>query len=108
VAALGDVLAGQAAVVAARAGGPVHLREDLQSLTPLSGQRPAEDRFGPGAGVDVGGVERGDAGIERRAHAGVGGVLLDLAAVREPVAVRDLGDGQAGTAESSEFHADRP
>jgi hypothetical protein len=44
----------------------------------------------------AGGVEGGDPRVEGGPHTGVRGVLLDLAAVREPVAVGDLGDGQYG------------
>ena len=47
------------------------------------------------AGVDVGGVEGGDALVQGRLHAGQGGVLFDLVAVGQPVAVRDLRDLQA-------------
>ena len=105
---LHDVLAGQAAVVAAGAGRPVDLGEDLQPLAALALQRPAEDRLGPGAGVDVGGVEGGDAEVEGGADAGGGGVLLDLGAVGDPVAVRDLADEQAGPAEMTKLHAREP
>ena len=42
--------------------------------------------------------------VERGPDAGDGGVLLDLRTVGDPVAVRDLADQQAGTAEVTEFH----
>jgi hypothetical protein len=76
VAALDDVLAGEAAVVAAPAGRPVDLREEFVGGTALALQRPAEDGLGPGAGVDVRGVERGDALVEGGPDAGECGVLL--------------------------------
>src|SRR3712207_8260219 len=57
----------------------------------------AEDGLRPGAGVDVGGVEGRDAGVERGADAGVRGVLLDLAAVGQPVAVGDRGGDRKST-----------
>ena len=87
-----------------RTGRPVDLGEQLVGGAALAGQRAAEHGLGLGAGVDVGGVEGGDAGVEGGAHAGERGVLLDLAPVGEPVAVGDRGDGQAGAAEASEFH----
>jgi len=108
VTALDDVLAGEPSVVVSGTGRPVDLREHLERFTPLPGERAAEHRLGTGAGIDVSGVEGRDARVEGGTHAGVGGVLLDLAAVGEPVAVGDLGDGQAGTAESSEFHVTGP
>ena len=89
-------------------GRPVDLGEDLQALAALARQRPAEHRLGLGAGVDVGGVEGGDAHVEGGPHAGVRGVLLDLAAVGEPVAVGDLGDLEAAAAEASCLHVRRP
>src|SRR6478609_8164409 len=102
---LHDVLAGQARVVlAARTGGPVDLGEDLQRLPPLALERVAEDRLGLGVGVDVGGVERGDAAVERGPHALHRRLVLDLRAVGEPVAVGDLGDLESAVAEVSEFH----
>jgi hypothetical protein len=63
---LHDVLARQAAVVGPGAGRPVDLGEDLQRLAPLALERLAEHRLGLGVGVDVGGVEGGDADVERR------------------------------------------
>src|SRR5439155_5732108 len=99
-----DVLAGQAPVVAARAGRPVDLGEDLQALPALPLQRPAEHRLRARTGVHVGRVERGDAQVEGGPHAGGGGVLLDLRAVGDPVAVRDLADHQARAAQVSELH----
>src|SRR5207249_6999664 len=61
-----------------RAGRPVDLGEDLQRLAPLTLQRLAEDRLGLGVGVDVGGVERGDAGVQRRPHTCLGLIVLHL------------------------------
>jgi hypothetical protein len=66
VAALQDVLARQAAVVLARPGRPVDLGEDLQALAPLALERLAQDALGLGAGIDVSGVEGGDADVQRR------------------------------------------
>jgi hypothetical protein len=68
---LHDVLARQAGVVlAARAGRPVDLGEDLQALAPLALERLAEHGLGLGVGVDVGGVEGADAVVEcQAAHA---------------------------------------
>ena len=104
---LHDVLARQAGVVlAAGAGRPVDLREDLEALAPLALERLAEDRLGLGVGVDVGGVEGADAGFERGPDALGGHVVLHLRAVGEPVAVGDLGDLESAVAEVSEVHAD--
>ena len=88
-------------------GRPVDLREDLQALAALAREGAAEDRLGARAGVDVGGVERRDAVVERRAHAGHRRVLLDLRAVGDPVAVGDLADLQAGPAEVPELHGEQ-
>ncbi len=101
---LHDVLAGEPVVVVSGAGRPEHLREDLEPLATLPLERPTEDRLGPGAGIDVGGVEGGDALVEGLAHACEGSVLLDLGAVGEPVAVRDGRDLQAAVAEVANLH----
>ena len=103
--ALADVLARQAAVVHARAGRPVDLGEDLEALAALALQRLAQHLLGAGRGVDVGGVEGGDAGVERGVHARDRGVLLDLGPVGDPVAVGDLADLEAGAAEEPMLHA---
>src|SRR5665648_224558 len=104
------VLAREAGVVRAlRAGWPVHLGEDLQRLPRLTLQRVTEDRLRHGVRIDVRGVERGDARVERRVHAGPRGVVLHLGAVRDPVAVGDLGDLQTAVAQESMVdHASEP
>ena len=103
---LHDVLARQAGVVLPTGPGrPVDLREDLQALAPLSLERLAEHRLGLGVRVDVGRVERADPVLQGRADALRRDVVLHLRAVREPVAVGDLGDLQAAVAEVSEVHA---
>ena len=56
----------------------------------LKGQRRAEHRLGPAAGVAVRGVEGRDAGVQGGVHAGRRDVVLHLRAVREPVAVGDF------------------
>src|SRR5690606_37870584 len=102
---LHHVLAGQAGVVlAARAGGPVDLGEDLQALPALALQRLAQDALGLGVGVDVGGVEGRDSLVERGAHALVGHLVLHLGPVGQPVAVGDLADLEPAVAEVPEFH----
>jgi hypothetical protein len=75
---LHDVLAGKAAVVQARAGRPVDLREDLDGLAAHAVQCPAEHCLGGRARVDVRGVEGGDSLVERRRDTCPGGVFLDL------------------------------
>src|SRR5690606_29904726 len=105
---LHDVLAGQAAVVLARAGRPVDLGADLHGLAAHALQRPPEDLLRLRARVHVGRVEGGDALVQGRVHAGLGRVLLDLGTVREPVAVSDLADHEAASAEMTEFHGTRP
>ena len=97
---LQDVLAGQAAVLGPCPGWPVDLRADLQGFTAGPVQRAAEHFLGPGPGVDVGRVERGDALIQGRRDTRPGGVFLDLGAVRDPVPVGDLTDFEA-TAEKA-------
>jgi hypothetical protein len=100
-----DVLAGEAAIVLTRADVPEHLREDLEALAALTGQRPTEDLLRPGIGVDVRGVEGSDSGVDRGPDACVGGVLGYLGRVCDPVAVRDLTDHQTAAAEVSVLHA---
>src|SRR5690606_32977914 len=59
----------------------------------------AQDLFGAAVGVDVRRVEGRDADVERGLHAGVGLLVIDLGPVRDPVAVDELGDLEAGTAQ---------
>ena len=79
----------------------------LERLATLPLERVAEHLLGLGVGVDVGGVERGDPRVERGVHALRGDLVLDLRAVREPVAVDDFGDLQAGAAQLSVVDHDR-
>src|SRR5699024_7920567 len=64
----------------------------------------AEDLFGDGVRVDVGGVEGGDSRVEGGMHALRGGVVLHLRTVREPVAVGDLGDLESAVSQISVLH----
>src|SRR5688572_27878678 len=84
---LHDVLAAQAPVVAARPGRPEHLGEDLEALTALPREGASEDGLGAGAGVDIGGVVRGDAQIERLEDTRGGGVVVYLGSVGDPYSV---------------------
>jgi len=105
VGGLQDVLAGQAEIVVTlRADRPEDLGHDLQRLPPLPLERLAEDGLRPGVGVDVGGVEGADAGVQGGAYAGLGPLVLHLRAVGQPVAIGDLGDLEAGLAEVAVFH----
>ena len=70
-------------------------------------ERPAQHRLGRAHGVDVGRVEGGDPGVEGGLHARRGGLLLDLAAVGDPVAVREGGDDHARASEVSVVHGTR-
>ena len=79
-------------VVSLRAGRSEDLGKDLQRLTPLTLQCLTEHSLGLGVGIYVGGVERRDAGIERRSYASLGLIVFHLRAVRQPVAIGDLGD----------------
>ncbi len=105
---LEDVLAGQATVVGPGAGRPVHLREDLDRLTPHPVQRPAHHLLRAGPRVHVGGVEGGDSLVERCRDAGLGGVLLYLRPVGDPVSVGDLADHEAAAAQMTMLHASDP
>jgi hypothetical protein len=67
-------------------------------------QRPAEDLLRAPARVGVGGVEGGDALVQRSPDAIDRRLLLDLVAVGDPVPVRDLADHQAALAKVSVFH----
>src|SRR5450631_811741 len=108
MAALKDVLARQAAVVVALAGRPVHLRAELIRLAAAARERITQDGLRSCSGVDVGGVERRDAGVERGSNTTRRGLRLDLRSVGDPVAVRDLADDEAALAEVSEFHEFQP
>jgi hypothetical protein len=102
---LQDVLAAEPGVVVARrAGRPVDLREDLERLAALAGERSAEHRLGARVRVGVGRVEGRDARVERGADALRRDVVLDLGRVRQPVAVGDLRDLETAVSEVSEFH----
>ncbi len=59
----GEAGAGGAGVVGAVAGGQAGLGGD-QHLVAAALDRPAEDLLGGAVGVDVGGVEEGDAGVD--------------------------------------------
>ena len=83
------------------AGGPEHLREDFEAVAPFALENVAKDGLRARVGVDVCRVERGDAGIEGRLHAGRRLLVFDLGGVGEPVSVNDLRDFQAGVAEES-------
>ena len=55
------------------------------------------------AAIDIGGVEQGDAGVDRLVHHPARGVEIDAAA--EIVAAEaDLGDTQPGAAEVADLH----
>src|SRR5699024_6413003 len=64
----------------------------------------AEDLFGHGVRVDIGGVEGRDACVECGMHALLGRVVLHLRAVREPIAVGDLGDLESAVSQISVLH----
>src|SRR5665648_173137 len=75
----------------------------------LRAQRSAENFLGRAVHVDVGGVERRDACVKGGVDARGRGVLRHLSAVRDPVAVGDLGDLQTAVAEESMIdHASEP
>ena len=95
-------------VVLAGAGRPVDLGEDLQALAALALQRLAEHGLGLGVGVDVGGVEGGDALVQRLPDARERGVLLDLGPVGQPVAVGDRRDLQTARTKIADFHGPDP
>src|SRR4030095_6930001 len=81
--------------------------EDLHAFALLPGQGATEDGLGPGAGVDVGGVEGRDPEVEGGPDARRGGVPLDLRTVGDPVAVGDLADEHPRAAEMTEVHDHR-
>ena len=87
-----DVLAGQPAVVGAWSGREVHLCRDLNALAPSPAERDAKNGFRAGAGVDIGGVKRGDAKVKRGVNTGLRRLLIAPVSVGHPVAIGDLGD----------------
>ena len=101
------MLAREPAIIHAGAGREVDLRADLQALAPLAGERLPEHLLGPGVGVDVGGVEGRDARVKGGMDGGPGRLVIDLRPVRDPVAVGDLADEQAASAEVSVLHPRR-
>ncbi len=86
------------------AGRPVRLGEDLDGVAPHPLERAAEDGLRRTLRIDVGRVEGGDPGVERGMHARVGGILLDLAAVGDPIAVGQRGHFEARASEVSVLH----
>src|SRR4029077_20148950 len=111
-----DVAARRAAHIRARAGRVEDLGRDDDVLARYLqvAERLAGDLFGAAVGVDVGGVDEVDAGIERAADDALRFLLLKLADLRLYAAVvaaaeghgaeAELGDEQAGAAEGLVFH----
>ena len=100
-----DVFAGQTGVVGALGSdGEVDLGEDLERFATLALQRVTEDRFRSPVGVDIGGIECGDACIESRTHALGRDVVLHLRTMGQPIAVRDLRNLQSTVSEVSVSH----
>ena len=103
--ALENVLAGQAAVVHAFAGGEVDLAGDDEFLTRVLLQRLAEESFGGAARVSVRAVEEVDAGIVGELHGLLGHILGRRALeIRDPAAQCDLADLQSRLANAAILH----
>ena len=100
-----NVLAGQAAVVHAFAGGEVDLAGDDEFLTRVLLEHFAEESFGGAARVSVRAVEEVDAGIVGELHGLLGHVLGRCALeIRDPAAQRDLADLQSRLADAAILH----
>ena len=74
----------------------------------LALELPRQQGFGPGAGIDVRGVERCDSRIECGVDRCVRGCVVHLRAVRNPVAVRQGADLQSTAPEVPKFHDHKP
>src|SRR4051812_39404782 len=105
--ALEDVLAREPTVVGSIAHRPVQLRKDLQPLASLALERTPHYLLRAPARVGVRGVKRRDAALQRRANAGLGGLIADLAAVRHPIAIGQLADLEAATTKNAVVHGVR-
>lgn len=100
-----NVLAGQAAVVHAFAGGEVDLAGDDEFLTRVLLEHFAEESFGGAARVSVRAAEEVDAGIVGELHGLLGHVLGRCALeIRDPAAQRDLADLQSRLADAAILH----
>ena len=112
-AGLNEVIARGAGVVGAVAHGEGGFARDEHAIA-FTGDGFAKDFFGESAGVDVGGVEEIDAGVEADVDkarsfgnvAGAPGFEKFRAAAEGPGAETENGNLQAGMAELSEFHVD--
>ncbi len=79
--AVHDVAARRAAIVGARAHAAMHLGRDhhVRALDAQAPQRLAGELLGAALGIDVGGVDEVDAGLERAADDAVDLLLAQLA-----------------------------
>ncbi len=81
-----DRLAGQAVRVGSRPHPPVHLGREHDLVTPGEvGERPADDLLAGAVGVDVGGVEEVDPGLQRLPDQRARGLLVEGPLVHAPV-----------------------
>ena len=113
-----DVAARRAAVVGALADGAEGLggEHEVGARAAGIGQRPAGDLLRQAFGIDVGGVDEVDAGVERAGDDAVGGRLVEVADMGPDAAATaeghgaeaDFGYEQARTAEGLVAHEDDP
>ena len=87
---------------------PHHLGRDHDLLARQSGECLAEQRLGPAAHVDVGGVEQVDAELEGAAHDANRLGVLGVAAERGPRTERDLRDLETAVSERAVVHGGAP
>jgi hypothetical protein len=100
-----EVLARQARLVGSGTRGPVGLGDDLDAIAPSAGESATEHLLRPPVRIQVGGVEGGDPGVEGRMNGGNGRRVVDLGAVRGPVAEDELADEEAARPETAVLHA---
>src|SRR5262245_37555429 len=100
-----DVFARESAIVHPGARWPEYLGENLEALPPLIRERLAQHLLRLGLGIDIRGIERGDALLKRGSHAGNRRVLFNLRAMGDPIAVRDFTNDEAALAKVSMIHA---
>jgi len=101
---LQDVLAGQPAVILARAGRPIDLGEDLQALPTLPEECPPQHLLRARGGIDIRCIKRRDAFLQRRVNTCDRRLFLYLRTVGDPVSIGDLTDHQPAAAKMSIVH----
>ena len=95
---LHHVLTTQAPIVSTAPRGPVHLRENFNTLATLPFERGSQHLFRLGSRIDIGRVEGGNPSVECRMDSRMRGGVIDLRSMGNPVAERYFTDFEAASA----------